>query len=134
MKILTTVKSVQVSRQYKRQDGSYATIYGVTIEAGDDVIYAETFITKDGQHKRGIVPGAIGTSVLEMSVRDWTDSKGELRHTQDIKLTDFMMANRNLFNGPAEQEPTASAASVEQVMTQVGQDTVQGDAGGDKPF
>lgn len=130
MKILTTVKSVQVSRQYKRQDGSYATIYGVTIEAGDDVIYAETFITKDGQHKRGIVPGAIGTSVLELSVRDWTDKMGEVRHTQDIKLTDFMIANRNLFNGPSEQEPTASAASVEQV----GQDTVQGDAGGDQPF
>lgn len=134
MKVLSTIKAVKVSRQYKRQDGSYAAIYGVTIEAGDDTIYAETFITKDGQQKRGIAPGAIGTSVLEMSVRDWTDSKGELRHTQDIKLTDFMMANRNLFNGPAEQEPTASAASVEQVMTQVGQDTVQGDAGGDKPF
>lgn len=134
MKVLSTIKAVKVSRQYKRQDGSYAAIYGVTIEAGDDTIYAETFITKDGQQKRGIVPGAIGMSVLEMSVRDWTDSKGELRHTQDIKLTDFIMANRNLFNGPAEQEPTASAASVEQVMTQVGQDTVQGDAGGDQPF
>ena len=134
MKVLSTIKAVKVSRQYKRQDGSYAAIYGVTIEAGDDNIYAETFITKDGQQKRGIVPGAIGMSVLEMSVRDWTDSKGELRHTQDIKLTDFIMANRNLFNGPAEQEPTASAASVEQVMTQVGQDTVQGDAGGDQPF
>lgn len=130
MKVLSTIKAVKVSRQYKRQDGSYAAIYGVTIEAGDDTIYAETFITKDGQQKRGIVPGAIGTAILEMSVRDWTDNNGNARHTQDIKLTDFVMANRNLFNGPAEQEPSESAASVEQV----GQDTVQGDAGGDKPF
>ena len=134
MKVLSTIKAVKVSRQYKRQDGSYAAIYGVTIEAGDDTIYAETFITKDGQQKRGIVPGTIGTAILEMSVRDWTDNSGNARHTQDIKLTDFVMANRNLFNGPAEQEPAASAASVEQVMTQVGQDTVQGDAGGDQPF
>lgn len=134
MKVLSTIKAVKVSRQYKRQDGSYAAIYGVTIEAGDDTIYAETFITKDGQQKRGIVPGAIGTAILEMSVRDWTDNSGNARHTQDIKLTDFVMANRNLFNGPTEQEPSASAASVEQVMTQVGQDTVQGDAGGDQPF
>lgn len=134
MKVLSTIKAVKVSRQYKRQDGSYAAIYGITIEAGDDTIYAETFITKDGQQKRGLVSGAIGTAILEMSVREWTDRMGEVRHTQDIKLTDFVMANRNLFNGPAEQEPTASAASVEQVMTQVGQDTVQGDAGGDQPF
>ena len=134
MKVLSIIKSVKVSRQYKRQDGSYAAIYGVTIEAGDDTIYAETFITKDGQQKRGIVPGAIGTAILEMSVRDWTDNSGSARHTQDIKLTDFVMANHNLFNGPSEQEPTASTASVEQVMTKVGQDTVQGDAGGDQPF
>ena len=134
MKVLSTIKAVKVSRQYKRHDGSYAAIYGITIEAGDDTIYAETFITKDGQQKRGIVPGTIGTAILEMSVRDWTDNSGNARHTQDIKLTDFVMANRNLFNGPAEQEPAASAASVEQVMTQVGHDTVQGDAGGDQPF
>lgn len=134
MKVLSTIKAVKVSRQYKRQDGSYAAIYGITIEAGDDTIYAETFITKDGQQKRGITPGAIGTAILEMSVRDWTDNSGSARHTQDVKLTDFVIANRNLFNGPAEQEPSASAASVEQVMTQVGQDTVQGDAGGDQPF
>ena len=134
MKVLCTIKAVKVSRQYKRQDGSYAAIYGITLEAGDDTIYAETFITKDGQQKRGIVPGAIGTAILEMSVRDWTDNSGNVRHTQDIKLTDFIMANRNIFNGPAEQEPAASAASVEQVMPQVGQDTVQGDAGGDQLF
>lgn len=130
MKVLSTIKAVKVSRQYKRQDGSYAAIYGITIEAGDDTIYAETFITKDGQQKRGIVPGAIGTAILKMSVRDWTDNSGNAHHTQDVKLTDFVMANCNLFNGPAEQEPAASAASVEQV----GQDTVQGDAGGDQPF
>ena len=134
MKVLSTIKAVKVSRQYKRQDGSYAAIYGITIEAGDDTIYAETIITKDVQQKRGIVPGAIGTAILEMSVRDWTDNSGNIRNSQDIKLIDFVMANRNLFNGPVEQEPTASEASVEQVMTQVGQDTVQGDAGGDKPF
>ena len=133
MKVLSTIKAVKV-RQYKRHDGSYAAIYGVTIEAGDDTIYADTFITKDGQQKRGIVPGAIGTAILEMRIREWTDNSGNVRHTQDIKLTDFVMANRNLFNGPAEQETTESAASVEQVMTQVGQGTVQGDAGGDKPF
>lgn len=130
MKVLSTIKAVKVSRQYKRQDGIYAAIYGITIESGDDTIYAETFITKDGQQKRGITPGAIGTAILEMSVRDWTDNSGNARHTQDVKLTDFVMANRNLFNGPAEQEPAASAASVDQV----GQDTVQGDAGGDQPF
>ena len=140
MKILGTIKSTKVSRQYKRQDGSFAAIYGLTIEAGDDVIIAESFITKEGQQKRGIVPGAIGTAILEFGLHEWTDNSGTQRTTQTIRLKDFVIANRNIFTDvaqsvAAEEQPTESAATVEQVMTQVGQDaepaTVEG---GKLPF
>lgn len=96
MKLLATIKNVELSRQYQRQDGTYGNVFGVTIEAGDDMLYAETFMSKESQSKRGIVPGAIGTATVTLAIREWKDIKGEKHYSQDVKLNDFALANRNI--------------------------------------
>lgn len=95
MKLLATIQSVRLVRSYQRQDGTYANIFGVTIESGDDILFAETFISKEAQQKRGIVPDAIGTAVIQFGVRYWNDKQGVEHVTQDVRLTDFVLANRN---------------------------------------
>ena len=106
MKLLATIKSVKLARQYQRQDGTYANIFGVTLESGDDTIMAETFLSKDSQQKRGIVPGAIGNATVTMSLREWTDRQGNPHTTQEVHLADFALANRHI---STESAPTATA-------------------------
>ena len=113
MKILATIKAVAITRQYQRQDGTYGNVYGVTLESGDDVILAETFVSKDGQERRGILPGNIGTARIELSVRDWRDRNGNDHQTQDIRLADFQPAqNRKASdtNAPATEEAQVQPA------------------------
>lgn len=109
MKILATIKAVAITRQYQRQDGTFGNVYGVTLESGDDVILAETFVNKEGQERRGILPGNIGTARIELSVRDWRDRNGNDHQTQDIRLADFQPAqNRKASDTAApatEQKP-----------------------------
>lgn len=122
MKQLATIKSVKLGRQYQRQDGTFGNIYAVTVECGDDTIIAETFVSKEGQAKRGIVPGAIGTVQLSFGVRPWTDKQGQEHETQDIRLTDFQLANQNIRTeaaqeaapaaDPAPQDPEATEGKV----------------------
>ena len=113
MKILATIKAVAITRQYQRQDGTFGNVYGVTLESGDDVILAETFVSKEGQERRGILPGNIGTARIELSVRDWRDRNGNDHQTQDIRLADFQPAqNRRASDNAApatEQEPAQPA-------------------------
>ena len=119
MKLLSTIKNVEVSRQYKRQDGTYGNVYGVTIESGDDVIFAETFLSSESQAKRGIVPGAIGTATIALNIREWNDIKGNKHYSQDARLSDFALANRNINTealSNTEAEHAANAA--EQLATE----------------
>lgn len=109
MKILATIKAVAITRQYQRQDGTFGNVYGVTLESGDDVILAETFVNKEGQERRGILPGNIGTARIELSVRDWRDRNGNDHQTQDIRLADFQPAqNRKASDTPATDAATAA--------------------------
>ena len=55
MKLLATIKSVEITRTYPHQDGTFGNVYGVTIESGNDTIIAETFRTAESQKKAGIV-------------------------------------------------------------------------------
>lgn len=107
MKILATIKTVAITRQYQRQDGTFGNVYGVTLESGDDVILAETFVNKEGQERRGILPGNFGTARIELSVRDWRDRNGNDHQTQDIRLADFQPAqNRKSSDAaPATDKP-----------------------------
>lgn len=106
MKLLATIKSVKLARQYQRQDGTYANIFGVTLESGDDTIMAETFLSKESQQRRGIVPGAIGNATVTMSLREWTDRQGNPHTTQEVRLADFALANRHI---STESAPTAAS-------------------------
>ena len=112
MKLLATIKSVEITRTYPHQDGTFGNVYGVTIESGNDTIIAETFRTAESQKKAGIVPGAIGFANLAFEVRPWTDKQGKAHYAQDIKLERFELANQNIRTGEAATEaaPAAPAA------------------------
>lgn len=111
MKILATIKSVEIVRSFPHQDGTYGNVYGVTIESGDDEIIAETFVDHDGQVKRGIVPGAIGTAILEFSVSRGVSRSGQSYTIQRIGLKRFDLANRNI---STESAQTAAGGATEQ--------------------
>ena len=114
MKLLATIKSVKLARQYQRQDGTYANIFGVTIESGDDTIMAETFLSKESQQKRGIVPGAIGNATVTMSLREWTDRQGNPHTTQEVRLADFALANRHISTESAQTAASEEIPATEQ--------------------
>ena len=112
MKLLATIKSVEITRTYPHQDGTFGNVYGVTIESGNDTIIAETFRTAESQKKACIVPGAIGTATIAFEVRPWTDKQGKAHYAQDIKLERFELANTNIRTGEfaIEAAPAAPAA------------------------
>ena len=114
MKLLATIKSVKLARQYQRQDGTYANIFGVTLESGDDTIMAETFLSKESQQKRGIVPGAIGNATVTMSLREWTDKQGNPHTTQEVRLADFALANRHISTESAQAAASEDSSATEQ--------------------
>lgn len=124
MKILATIKAVAITRQYQRQDGTYGNVYGVTLESGDDVILAETFVNKVGQERRGILPGNIGTARIELSVRDWRDRNGNDHQTQDIRLADFQPAQNRKASDTAA--PATEQKPQEVDLTQVPGQPVEG--------
>ena len=107
MKLLATIKSVEITRTFPHQDGTFGNVYGVTIESGNDTIIAETFRDADSQKRHGIVPGAIGTAIIDFAVRPWTDKQGKAHYSQDIRLNRFDLANQNIrTDAPAtEQKP-----------------------------
>ena len=124
MKLLATIKSVKLARQYQRQDGTYANIFGVTIESGDDTIMAETFLSKESQQKRGIVPGAIGNATVTMSLREWTDRQGNPHTTQEVRLADFALANRHISTESAQAAASEDSSAVEQPAAETAKETL----------
>ena len=124
MKLLATIKSVKLARQYQRQDGTYATIFGVTLESGDDTIMAETFFSKESQQKRGIVPGAIGNATVTMSLREWTDRQGNPHTTQEVRLADFALANRHISTESAQAAASEDSSAVEQPAAETAKETL----------
>ena len=124
MKLLATIKSVKLARQYQRQDGTYANIFGVTIESGDDTIMAETFLSKESQQKRGIVPGAIGNATVTMSLREWTDRQGNPHTTQEVRLADFALANRHISTESAQAAASEESSATEQPAAEAAKETL----------
>lgn len=124
MKLLATIKSVKLARQYQRQDGTYANIFGVTLESGDDTIMAETFFSKESQQKRGIVPGAIGNATVTMSLREWTDRQGNPHTTQEVRLADFALANRHISTDSAQAAASEESSAVEQPAAETAKETL----------
>lgn len=124
MKLLATIKSVKLARQYQRQDGTYANIFGVTLESGDDTIMAETFLSKESQQKRGIVPDAIGNATVTMSLREWTDRQGNPHTTQEVRLADFALANRHISTESAQAAASEESSAVEQPAAETAKETL----------
>jgi hypothetical protein len=124
MKLLATIKSVKLARQYQRQDGTYANIFGVTLESGDDTIMAETFLSKESQQKRGIVPGAIGNATVTMSLREWTDRQGNPHTTQEVRLADFALANRHISTESAPTAASEDSSAVERPAAEAAKETL----------
>lgn len=124
MKLLATIKSVKLARQYQRQDGTYANIFGVTLESGDDTIMAETFFSKESQQKRGIVPGAIGNATVTMSLREWTDRQGNPHTTQEVRLADFALANRHISTESAQAAASEESSATEQPAAETAKETL----------
>lgn len=124
MKLLATIKSVKLARQYQRQDGTYANIFGVTLESGDDTIMAETFLSKESQQKRGIVPGAIGNATVTMSLREWTDRQGNPHTTQEVRLADFALANRHISTESAQAAASEDSSVTEQPAAETAKETL----------
>ena len=109
MKILATIESVKVLRQKQNNDGTWSPVYGIKLVSGDDEILAESYRTKEGLTKAGIVPGAVGKAHIEFGVKEGTSEKtGKDYCFQSITLRDFSLSNRNLTNGT--QTPATEAA------------------------
>ena len=126
MKLLATIKSVEITRTFQHQDGTFGNVYGVTIESGNDTIIAETFRDADSQKRHGIVPGAIGTAIIDFAVRPWTDKQGKAHYSQDIRLNRFDLANQNIrTDAPANAQPEPSQEEVAQAMAEAEQEREQ---------
>ena len=103
MKILATIDSVKVSRQRQNQDGTWSPVYGIKLVSGDDEIIAESFKSKDGLTKAGIVTGAVGKAQIEFHVNEGTSEKtGKDYCFQQITLRSFDLANRNISTESAQ--------------------------------
>jgi len=111
MKVLATIKAVEIVRQFQHQDGTFGNVYGVTIESGDDLIIAETFKTAESQKRDGIIPGAVGTAVLEFTISRGVNKMGKGYTIQRIGLKRFDLANRNI---STESAQTAAGGATEQ--------------------
>ena len=133
MKILATIESVEITRTYPHQDGTFGNVYCVTIESGNDTIIAETFRTAESQKKAGIVPGAIGFANIAFEVRPWTDKQGKAHYAQDIKLERFELANQNIRTGEAATEAAQPEASAQEVAEGFAEAAIEAEANGDEP-
>ena len=113
MKILATIESVKVLRQRQNNDGTWSPVYGIKLVSGDDEILAESYRTKEGLTKAGIVTGAVGKAHIEFGVKEGTSDKtGKDYCFQSITLRDFNLANRNLntdTQAPATEEAKPAA-------------------------
>ena len=125
MKILATIESVKVLRQKQNNDGTWSPVYGIKLVSGDDEILAESYRTKEGLTKAGIVPGAVGKAHIEFGVKEGTSEKtGKDYCFQSITLRDFSLSNRNLTNGT--QTPATEQKPQEVDLTQVPGQPVEG--------
>lgn len=120
MKALVVIDSIELSRKYQRQDGTMQNIHRVVMHTESDQFAAETFQTKESMEKRGIVPGAVGSIELEFKVSRGTSKSGEPYCVQNIRLSRFELANRNInvqaaapADAAVEEAPVAEPAAEE---------------------
>ena len=92
------------------------TIYQVTFEAEGNTFLGDLFASASYITNRGICPGAVGYFDLAFKVRDVTTKAGEVYKRQDIRFSDFRLANQNLTGA---QAPATEDKPQEVDLTQV---------------
>ena len=107
MRLLGIIKNIGEARQWMTQTGP-VTIYPVTFEAEGNTFLGDLFASKEYITSRGIVPNAVGYFDIAFKVRDVTTRTGEVYKRQDVRFTDFRLANQNLTGAQAladEEKP-----------------------------
>lgn len=115
MRLLGIIKNIGEARQWMTQTGP-VTIYPVTFEAEGNTFLGDLFASKEYITSRGIVPNAVGYFDIAFKVRDVTTRTGEVYKRQDVRFTDFRLANQNLTGAqaPADEEKPQDEKPAEQ--------------------
>ena len=106
MRLLGIIRNIGEARQLMTQTGP-VTIYPVTFEAEGNTFLGDLFASASYITNRGICPGAVGYFDLAFKVRDVTTKAGEVYKRQDIRFSDFRLANQNMTGAqaPATDKP-----------------------------
>jgi len=108
MRLLGVIRNIGESRQWMTQTGP-VTIYPITFEAEGNTFLGDLFASKEYITNRGICKGAVGYFDLAFKVRDVESKAGTVYQRQDIRFTDFRLANQNLTGPQAPQEAAPAA-------------------------
>ena len=82
------------------------TIYPVTFEAEGNTFIGDLYASRDYITSRGIVPGAVGYFDLKFKPKDVKNKDGVvLFQRQDVRFSDFRLANQNLTGAQAPAAP-----------------------------
>ena len=112
MRLLGIIRNIGEARQWMTQTGP-VTIYPVTFEAEGNTFLGDLFASASYITNRGICPGAVGYFDLAFKVRDVTTKAGEVYKRQDIRFSDFRLANANLTGAQAPANEDKPAADPE---------------------
>ena len=112
MRLLGIIRGIGEARQWMTQTGP-VTIYPVTFEAEGNTFLGDLYASRDYITSRGIVPGAVGYFDLKFKPKDVKNKDGVvLFQRQDVRFSDFRLANQNIRTGEAATDaaPAAPAA------------------------
>lgn len=104
MRLLGIIKNIGEARQWMTSTGP-VTIYPVTFEAEGNTFLGDLFAAASYITNRGICPGAVGYFDIAFKVRDVENkTTGTMYKRQDIRFSDFRLANQNLVQGAQKEE------------------------------
>ena len=110
MRLLGIIRGIGEARQWMTQTGP-VTIYPVTFEAEGNTFLGDLYASRDYITSRGIVPGAVGYFELKFKPKDVKNKDGVvLFQRQDVRFSDFRLANQNLTGAQAPATEAAPAA------------------------
>ena len=117
MRLLGIIRGIGEARQWMTQNGP-VTIYPVTFEAEGNTFLGDLFASKEYITSRGIVPNAVGYFDIAFKVRDVpSKTTGEVYKRQDIRFSDFRLANQNLTGQQAPAPEAATAADPQELQS-----------------
>ena len=121
MRLLGIIRGIGEAWQWMTQTGP-VTIYPVTFEAEGNTFLGDLYASRDYITSRGIVPGAVGYFDLKFKPKDVKNKDGVvLFQRQDVRFSDFRLANQNIRTGEAANAPEPSAEEVAAAMAEAEQ-------------